>query len=176
MEAAMDDDHASGLEPGLDPGLDPPSSVCHGKIRPSDFPDVLVNMAAHQAMTSSPDVRDDSLAPPLSNADLARGGLCRADAWIRPEKSANARRMERKHCKLEDSGLRQVNIVAPIAFHDVLKGIGQRMRAGEDPYGVMLDVIVGGAVSQEGQEIILELIRRVENGDLEIGRLKQLLN
>ena len=172
----MDEGHASGVELGLDPGLDPHNSVCQRKIRPSDFPDVLVNMAAHQAMTSSPDVRDASLAPPLSDADLARGGLFRTDAWVRPGKSTNAKQCDRKRSKREDAGFRQVNIVAPIAFHDVMKGIGRRMKAGEDPYGVMLDVIVGGAVSQEGQEIILELIRRVEKGDLEIGRLKQLLN
>lgn len=55
--------------------------------------------------------------------------------------STNAERQARHKAKLADAGVKQLNLMAPVAAHAVLREIASRTRAGED----LTDVLMGVA-------------------------------
>jgi hypothetical protein len=68
----------------------------------------------------------------LSDHALSEAGMVKISAFVRNEKSANARRVQKAKIKAETSGLRQVNVVAPPASHQIIKALASKLQTGCD--------------------------------------------
>lgn len=81
----------------------------------------------------------------LSEDDLLAGGLTPVRAYVRTRAGKAASRQQRHRKKLESGGAKQVNIVAPVEAHPVLKVLAERLREGEDLQAVLRDLAKTGA-------------------------------
>lgn len=73
----------------------------------------------------------------LSDDSLASGGLVRVSAFMRTKASANAARVKKAREKAADTGVRQLNVVVPLAAHAAMKAIAKDLQAG----GLLGDVL-----------------------------------
>ena len=73
----------------------------------------------------------------LSDNSLASGGLVRVSAFMRTKASANAARVKKAREKAADTGIRQLNVVVPLAAHAAMKAIAKDLQAG----GLLSDVL-----------------------------------
>lgn len=62
---------------------------------------------------------------PLSDQTLQQGGLVPVQAWMRTEKTRNALRVARSREKQEQNGMKQLNLLAPIDLHDLLRSVAK---------------------------------------------------
>jgi len=81
----------------------------------------------------------------LTEDDLLAGGLAPVRAYVRTRAGKAATRQQRHREKLENEGVKQVNIVAPAEAHPVIKALAERLRQGEDLQTVLRDLAKGGA-------------------------------
>lgn len=81
----------------------------------------------------------------LSDDSLASGGLVRVSAFMRTKASANAARVKKAREKAADTGVRQLNVVVPLAAHATMKAIAKDLQAG----GSLSDVLKA-AIALEG--------------------------
>lgn len=66
----------------------------------------------------------------LSDEALAAGGLVPVAAFMRTRSSANASRLKKSRAKAADAGLRQLNVVVPVAAHAAVKALAKELQAG----------------------------------------------
>lgn len=91
-----------------------------------------VNMKTQSQPASTMNVSHPSDNPTsivLSDDALTAAGLRRVSAFIRTEKSANAKRIIKSRDAAAQSGMRQVNVRAPSEQHDVLKSFAKELQA-----------------------------------------------
>jgi hypothetical protein len=87
--------------------------------------------------------RDQKVADPatvLTNDQLEAGGLRQVRAFVRTRASRNALRVQRHREKAAESGLQQVNVMAPEDARAAVKEIAKRTADGEPLAAVLLDV------------------------------------
>lgn len=83
----------------------------------------------------------------LTEDDLLAGGLAPVRAYVRTRAGKAATRQQRHREKLENEGVKQVNIVAPAEAHPVIKALAERLRQGEDVQAVLRDLARDGATA-----------------------------
>ena len=83
----------------------------------------------------------------LSDDSLASGGLVRVSAFMRTKASANAARVKKSREKAADTGVRQLNVVVPLAAHAAMKAIAKDLQA-----GVSLGDVLKAALALEASE------------------------
>lgn len=81
----------------------------------------------------------------LTEDDLLAGGLAPVRAYVRTRAGKAATRQQRHREKLENEGVRQVNIVAPAEAHPVIRALAERLRQGEDLQAVLADLARDGS-------------------------------
>lgn len=83
----------------------------------------------------------------LTEDDLLAGGLTPVRAFVRTRAGKAATRQQRHREKLENEGVKQVNILAPAEAHPVIKALAERLRQGEDVQAVLRDLARPGATT-----------------------------
>lgn len=81
----------------------------------------------------------------LTEDDLLAGGFAPVRAYVRTKAGKAATRQRKHREKLENEGVRQVNLMAPVEAHPVIKALAERLRQGEDLQTVLRDLAKGGA-------------------------------
>jgi hypothetical protein len=67
----------------------------------------------------------------LQDDVLAAGGLRKVSAYIRTEPSANAVRVKRSRQNSATNGAAQVNVLAPVGGHAIIKGLAKALQSGK---------------------------------------------
>jgi len=83
----------------------------------------------------------------LTEDDLLAGGLTPVRAFVRTRAGKAATRQQRHREKLENEGVKQVNILAPAEAHPIIKALAERLRQGEDVQAVLRDLARDGATT-----------------------------
>lgn len=81
----------------------------------------------------------------LTEDDLLAGGFAPVRAYVRTKAGKAATRQRKHREKLENEGVKQVNILAPAEAHPVIKALAERLRQGEDVQAVLRDLAKDGA-------------------------------
>lgn len=68
---------------------------------------------------------DQTAGDPLSDDQLVVGGLVPVQCWIRSKSSKNALRIARMKQNKAAEGIRQINVQAPEAVHDLIKAVAR---------------------------------------------------
>ncbi|WP_366654053.1 hypothetical protein [Fodinicurvata sp. EGI_FJ10296] len=92
-------------------------------------------------------------------------------------RSANARRVARHKARLAESGLKQVNIQAPVAAHPILKDLGRRLKAGQPIEEALFELAARHARAPQSPEAAGAVSSRppdTERGNGLTGRLGRL--
>jgi hypothetical protein len=88
--------------------------------------------------------------PALTDEQLREMGLKPVRSFIRTDASKAALRTAKHRAKLEEEGRAQLNVVAPLEAHELVKELTRRITAGEDPRAVLSD-LAGAQNSQVGK-------------------------
>nr|CRY97976.1 hypothetical protein [uncultured prokaryote] len=88
--------------------------------------------------------------PALTDEQLREMGLKPVRSFIRTDASKAALRTAKHRAKLEEEGRAQLNVVAPLEAHELVKELTRRITAGEDPRAVLSD-LAGSQNSQLGK-------------------------
>ena len=83
----------------------------------------------------------------LTEEDLLAGGLAPVRAYVRTRAGRAATRQQRHREKLESGGVKQVNLMAPVEAHPVIRALAERLRQGEDLQTVLRDLARDGATA-----------------------------
>lgn len=83
----------------------------------------------------------------LTEDDLLAGGLTPVRAFVRTRAGKAATRQQRHREKLQNEGVKQVNILAPAEAHPIIKALAERLRQGEDVQAVLRDLARDGATT-----------------------------
>ena len=86
---------------------------------------------AGSAQESASQLLEDN--PSLSDAELMDSGFIRIQAFVRSEKSRSAERTRKAREKAAQSGISQVNVMAPTAAHPVFKSLASELQKGGTP-------------------------------------------
>jgi hypothetical protein len=81
----------------------------------------------------------------LTEDDLLNGGFAPVRAYVRTRAGKAATRQQRHREKLQDEGVKQVNVQAPAEAHPVIRALAERLRQGEDLQAVLRDLAKTGA-------------------------------
>lgn len=87
----------------------------------------------------------------LTNEDLYKGGLRPVEAFVRTNASKNALRIKKHNEKLEEQGIKQINVKAPIAQHEALKAITAALVEGKSIDQAVAEIVP--AVAAKAQEL-----------------------
>jgi hypothetical protein len=85
----------------------------------------------------------------LSDEDLAAGGLVPVAAFMRTRSSANASRLKKSRAKADAAGLRQLNVVVPVAAHAAIKAMARELQAGAALHDVLQAALVNATQGTE---------------------------
>ncbi|MFO1291749.1 MAG: hypothetical protein U1F07_01585 [Rubrivivax sp.] len=100
--------------------------------------------AAPDVIERVPDAPMDCAAA-LSDDALAASGLVKVAAYIRTKSSANATRVRKSRQKAADAGVRQLNVVVPLAAHAAMKAIAKDLQQGASLADVLTAAIAAAA-------------------------------
>jgi hypothetical protein len=84
--------------------------------------------------------------PALTDEQLREMGLKPVRSFIRTDASKAALRTAKHRAKLEEEGRAQLNVVAPLEAHELVKELTRRITAGEDPRAVLSDLAGAGKI------------------------------
>lgn len=85
----------------------------------------------------------------LSDEALTAGGLVPVTAFVRTRSSANASRLKKSRAKAADAGLRQLNVVVPVAAHAAVKAMARELQAGAALHDVLQAALVNASQGTE---------------------------
>lgn len=111
----------------------------------------------------------------LTDQQLERSGLVKVEAFMRTRTSAAAARKAKQREKQEATGLKQTNLIAPVAVHEPLRAIAKTCTEGksiEDAIKIAVPSVTSPAlVTPEPKTITVEKIIEVEKIDPDTERL-----
>jgi len=101
----------------------------------------------------SPSATATTAAAVLSDEALAAGGLVPVTAFMRTRSSANATRLKKSRAKADAAGLRQLNVVLPVAAHAAVKAMARELQAGVALHEVLQAALVNAAQCTESATV-----------------------
>jgi hypothetical protein len=103
--------------------------------------------------TSQSDIVNDNSAPDTwSDIEISKYGLQPVTAYIRTQESKEAGRGRANRKKLEETGVRQLNVQAMVEAHPILKQIAKITRDGERDVLVYLQHALDDFSPQKGKQ------------------------
>jgi hypothetical protein len=103
---------------------------------PSNDLEITMDSVAPQRSTELVQCTESQDNLGVSDDALAAVGLLKVQAFVRSEAaSANSTRLKRARKKAADAGRAQVNVVAPVAAHAIIKEMAREMQGGMSARG-----------------------------------------
>ena len=96
----------------------------------------------------------------LTDDELTAGGLRKISAFVHAERSPNAERVKRARKKLTDSGVAQVNVLAPAEAHNTIKAVAKALQTTKSVQRVFEDLLTSEVRATNPDSIIIITTKR----------------
>lgn len=132
----------------------------------------ILSPTAPQPATSgaAPSIAD------VSDEALTAAGMVKVAAFVRGNRTAQAKRTSKHRQKCAEAGLRQVNVVAPESAHATIKAIAEHVRTGCDVRTALEHVLASETAARSADKPVRFTKRRQRSTGLQrlLTRLRHL--